>query len=174
MLILKTKGQRWKKILFVSYVFGATILTACLQGPFFRAVDAVPIGGRLKTPMRAIMDSPEVRKIIREEEGRQGTIDQRFREIHTRDELRALAKDRNSHPDQWSPGHKEFVKAMNQAPSITVPGKTRARVLEFSKARCLPDDFSTVTFVRMVIVGKQPPAGSEVWVCTYPYAMYAP
>src|SRR5579884_1287388 len=145
-----------------------------LPGPLFRTADAVPIGGRLKTPMKVIIDGPEVRKLIREEEARQDNIDQRFRGIHSRDELRQLEKEWSLHPDRQSPGHKEFVKAMEQAPCIKVPGKTRARVLEFSKARCLPDDFSTITFVRMVILGRQPPAGTEGWVCTYPYAMYAP
>ena len=78
------------------------------------------------------------------------------------------------HPDQMLPGHKEFLAAMAKAPAITAPGRTRAGVLEISKARCLPDGVSTVTFVRFVIAGKKPPGGTEVWVCTYPYAFDAP
>jgi len=79
-----------------------------------------------------------------------------------------------AHPDQMLPGHRDFLDAMAKAPSLTIPGKTRARVLEESKARCLPDGVSTVTFTRFVINGKRPPGGTEVWLCTNPYAFDAP
>src|ERR1700691_2070787 len=125
-----------------------------LVATILNAQQSVPIGGRSKTPIGAVVDSPDVRKLISEEERRRDEADRFYRENHTAEEKRQHAENLLHHPDQVLPGHKEFLEAMAKAPSISVPGKTRAQVLEISKARCLPDGVSTVTFTRMLIVGK--------------------
>lgn len=135
---------------------------------------SVPIGGISRRPISTVLDSPEIRKLISEEEKRRDQADRFLRESHSSEERLQHTRDLIEHPDQMLPGHKDFLDAMAKAPSITIPRKTRARVLEISKARCLPDAVSTVTFVRLVISGKKPSGETEVWVCTYPYAFNAP
>jgi hypothetical protein len=152
----------------------ARLVLCLLIATILDAQRSMPIGGRSKSPIRGVIDSPDVRKLISEEERRRDEADRFWRESHTAEEKRQHAENLISHPDQMLPGHKEFLEAMARATSISVPGKTRAQVLEISKARCLPDGFSTVTFARLVIVGKKPPGGTEVWVCTNPYAFDAP
>jgi hypothetical protein len=135
----------------------------------------VPIGGRSRGPIRTVVDSPEIRQLISQEEKRQDEADRfLYRENVSREEKLRRFRDLLAHPDQMLPGHRDFLYAMAKAPSLTIPGKTRARVLEESKARCLPDGVSTITFVRFIINGKKPPGGTEVWLCTYPYAFDAP
>lgn len=138
------------------------------------AQESVPIGGRSKQPISAVIDGSDVRKLISEEEKRQDEADRFWRASHTREETIQHVEDLLFHADRVLPGHSAFLEAMSKAPSISVPGKTRAQVLEISKARCLPDASATVTFVRMMIVGKKPPGGAEVWVCTNPYAYALP
>jgi hypothetical protein len=145
-----------------------------LVATILNAQQSVPIGGRSRNPISAVRDSPDVRKLISEEERRQDEANRFYRESHTAEEKRQHGWNLLLHPDQMLPGHKEFLEAIAKVPSISVPGKTRAQVLEISKARCQPDGVSTVTFTRMLIVGKNPPGGTEVWVCTNPYAFEAP
>jgi hypothetical protein len=152
-----------------------TLLLVCvLFATTVQAQRLVPIGGRSRGPISTIVDSPEIRKLISEEEKRRGEADRFYRESHSPEETLRHTRDLLGHPDQMLPGHKDFLDAMAKAPSITIPGKTRARVLEESKARCFPDGVSTTTFVRFVINGKKPPGGTEVWLCTNPYAFDAP
>jgi hypothetical protein len=134
----------------------------------------VPIGGRSKRPTNAVIDSPEVQRLVSEEEKRRDEADRFYRENHSAEERLQRTEELILHPDRMLPGHKEFLAAMSKAPAMTAPGKTRARVLEISKARCLEDGVSTVTFVKFEIAGKEPPGGTKVWVCTYPYAFDAP
>jgi hypothetical protein len=149
-------------------------LLCVLFAAILQAQRLVPIGGRSRGPIGTVVDSPEIRKLINEEEKRRDEADRFYRESHSSEERLQHTSDLIHHPDQMLPGHKDFLDAIANAPSITIPGKTRARVLEESKARCRPDGVSTITFVRFVINGKKPPGGTEVWLCTYPYAFDAP
>lgn len=152
-----------------------TLLLLCVL--FVTTVHAqrlVPVGGRSRGSISTVVDSPEIRKLISEEEKRRDEADRFSRESHSPEETIRHTRDLLEHPDQILPGHKDFLDAMAKAPSITIPGKTRARVLAISKARCRPDAVSTVTFVRFAISDKKPLGGTEVWVCTDPYAFDAP
>jgi hypothetical protein len=120
---------------------------------------------------RVVVDSAEIRRLIRDQEKGQAEVDRFWRESHTAEEGRQHIKDMAKHPDQFPPGRNEFLEAMANAPAMTVPGKTPAKVVEISKARCLPDPFSTVTYIRVLIRGKKPPGGTEVWVCRNPYSL---
>jgi hypothetical protein len=152
----------------------ARLVFCMLVAMILNAQRLVPIGGRSKDPIRAVIDSPDVRKMISEEERRRDEADRFWRESHTAEEKRQHAENLIFHPDEMLPGHKEFLEALAKASSISVPGKTRAQVMEISKARCLPDGLSTVTWARMVIAGKTSSSGTEVWVCINPYAFDAP
>jgi hypothetical protein len=151
-----------------------TLSLFVLFATILQAQRSVPIGGRSRGPVSAAVDSPEIRKLVGEEEKRRDEADRFFRESHSREESLRHTRDLLEHPDQMLPGHKDFVDAMAKSPSITVPGRTKAKVLEISKARCRPDAVSTVTFVRFVISDKKSPDGMQVWTCTDPYAFDAP
>jgi hypothetical protein len=135
----------------------------------------IPIDGEgISPPLRVVVDSPEIRKLISEEEKRRDEADRYLREPSSESEKLRRFNDLIEHPDQMLPGHSEFLEVMAKAPAITVPRKTRGKVLQISRARCRPDGTTTVTFIRMVIKGKKPPAGSEVWVCENPSRFGAP
>jgi hypothetical protein len=144
-----------------------SIISCVLLVAILQAQESVPIGGRSRRPTSAVIDSSEIRKLITEEENRRRE-DPFFPKSGKHMEYLI------SHPDQALPSHKDFIRAMAKASAITVPGTTHAGVLEISSARCLADGISTVTFVRFVLTGKKPPGGTEVWVCTYPYAFETP
>jgi len=154
------------------------MLAAILQGQppvYWNQGAKIPIYGiGISPPTSVVVDSPDVRKLISEEETRQDQEDHFYRERHTKEEKLQHADDLIKHADQVLPGHKDFVEAMAKVPAITVPGKARGKVLQISKARCLPDGTSTVTFIRVVVIGKKPPGQSEVWVCENPSAFGAP
>jgi hypothetical protein len=152
----------------------ASFIWCVLLAAILYAQRPVPIGGRSQRPTNAVIDTPEIRKLVSEEESRQDQADRFYRENHSAEERLQRTEGLILHPNEMLPGHKEFIAAMSRAPSVTVPGKTRARVLEISKARCLEDGVSTVTFVKFEIAGKAPPGGTKVWVCTYPCAFEAP
>jgi len=126
---------------------------------------------RTSEPTKVVIDSPEIRRLVSDQEGRQAEVDRFWREGHTSEEKNQRIRDMAKQPDYFPPGRKEFLEAMASAPSLTVPGKTRAKVVEISKARCLSDAFSTITFIRVLISGKKPPGGTEVWLCRNPYAL---
>jgi hypothetical protein len=154
------------------------MFVAILQGQqsvYWNHGTEIPIYGiGISTPTSVAVDSPEVRQLISEEEKRRDEVDHFFRQNHTKDAELQHVDDLIRHPDRMLPGHKDFVEVMAKAPAITLPTKARGKVLQISKARCLPDGVSTVTFIRMVVVGKKPPGGTEVWVCENPYAFGAP
>ncbi len=156
----------------------AFLSAALLQGQqpnYWNNGEKIPIYGiGISPPLRVVLDDPEVRKLITEEENRRDEADRFFTESHTNAEKLQHAYDLIHHPDQVLPGHREFVETMAKAPAITLPKKARGRVLQISRARCGLDGWSTVTFVRMVVIGKKLPSGMEVWVCENPMAFGAP
>lgn len=159
---------------FIPCLMFAVILEG-QQPIYWNHGEKIPIYGiGISAPTSVVVDSPEVRKLISEEEKRQDEVDRFYREKHTEDEKRQHANDLEKHPERMLPGHEEFVEAMAKAPAMTVARKARGKVLQISKARCLPDGYSTVTFIRMEVSGKKPLGGTEVWVCENPMAFGAP
>jgi hypothetical protein len=126
---------------------------------------------RTSEPTKVVIDSPEIRRLVSDQEARQAEVDRFWREDHTSEEKNQRIRDMARHPDNFPAGRMEFLEAMANAPGLTVPGKTRAKVVEISKARCLPDAFSTISFIRVLVSGKKAPGGTEVWLCRNPYAL---
>ena len=144
---------------------------------------AVATGGTLKAqrPLRinlgpdltkAVVDSPQVRRLVGDEEKRQAEVDLFWRQSHTDDEGREHVGYMANHPDEFPSGHAEFLKAIASAPAVAIPGKSHGKVLEISKARCFSDAFSTPTFLRVVVLGKKQPGGTEVWICAPPRSFW--
>jgi hypothetical protein len=117
-----------------------------------------------KQPITVVIDSPEIRRLIGDQEKAQAEID-RFWRGRPREENLQHIRHLMEHPEDIPPSRKELLDATANAPTLTVQRKTHAKVLEMSKARCLPDGLSTTTFVRVLLDGKNPPGGTEVWVC---------
>ncbi len=117
-----------------------------------------------KQPITVVIDSPEIRRLIGDQEKAQAEEDRFWREPHTREAGTQRISDMINHPYDFPSGREEFLDAMAKAPALTVERKTHAKVLEVSKARCLPG-VTTTTFVRVSLDGKKPPSGTEVWVC---------
>jgi hypothetical protein len=90
----------------------ARLVLCLLIATILDAQRSVPIGGRSKSPIRGVIDSPDVRKLISEEERRRDEADRFWRESHTAEEKRQHAENLISHPDQMLLGHKEFLEAM--------------------------------------------------------------
>ncbi len=168
----------WEAANVRAVMMWAVLLATILRGQqptYWNNGAKIPIYGiGISSPLRVVIDSPEIRKLVGEEEKRRGEFESWLRESSTKEEKLSRYQDLIEHPDQVLPGHREFLDAMAKAPAITVPRKTRGKVLQISKARCQPDGTSTVTFIRMVVLGKKPAAGSEVWVCENAYAFGAP
>jgi hypothetical protein len=159
---------------YIAYFVFAAILQGQRPTSWNQGAKIAIYGIGISAPTRVAVDSPEVRKLIGEEEARRDEEDRLVREMRTKDEKLQHIDDLIHDPDRMLPGHKEFLEAMVKAPAVTVDKKVRGKVLQISKARCLPDGISTVTFIRMVVVGKKPPGGTEVWVCENPSAFGAP
>jgi len=96
------------------------------------------------TQTTAILDSPAVREAIIGEEAEIKKFYDSWGTM-TRDERVAITRDAFRNPDKYLPGRKHFFDAMASAPSITVPGHTRGKVLEISKARCSVSFGATIT-----------------------------
>ena len=125
----------------------ATVLSA-QQPPYWNKGAEVPIHGvGPQAPDKVVCDSPEVRRLIAEEEKRQAEAESWFRN-KTIDERRAHIHELLLHPGQMLPGHREFLDAMSKAPAVPVPGKARGKVVQVSTARCWPDAFSGPTWIN--------------------------
>ena len=120
---------------------------------------------RSREPTKVVIDSPEIRRMVKDEERKQAEIDAFYRTPHSEEEVRKRHFEMGAHPERFPPGHKEFLDSMANAPSMVVPGKTRAKLIEKSKARCMLQGFFTITFIRVVLSGKPPLGGTEVWLC---------
>jgi hypothetical protein len=108
---------------------------------------------RSGTPTSAILDSFAVREAIIGEEAEIKKFYDSWGAM-TRDERAAITRDAYRNPDKYLPGRNHFFQAMANAPSITVPGHTRGKVLEISKARCSVSFGATITYIKVRIETK--------------------
>ena len=135
------------------------MLLACASGcVLFRDPTTMSVvrGGRSK-PIGIILDSPEVRDLVRQAEDPQRSEPWNYTTRQFEDKLR------NS--EKYSPGRKAFFEAMDRAPHIFVKENTRVHVVEFSKVRCnFLHPEATVTYVRFSLLDG-PSKGQQVWIC---------
>lgn len=101
---------------------------------------------RVDEPTRVVIDSAEITSLIAAEEKRMGD----------------MKHNREDHPQTGD----RFRHEMENAPSITIPGRTRAEVIRVSGARCGELPFETISFVKVRIIDKKEShAGTEGWIC---------
>ncbi len=129
-----------------------------LPGRFWR------LNGDSKAPVTLITDSPEVRRMLAEEDAREEEVDHFRREPHTKEEGFQRLEDMRQHPDQYPPGRTEFLKAMGQMPGISVAGRSYCDLIERSKSTCGRSPIETATFVLVrVTTGRS--KGKSGWIC---------
>jgi hypothetical protein len=129
-----------------------------LPGRFWR------LNGHSKAPVTLITDSPEVRRMLAEEDAREEEVSRFWREPHTREEGIAHIRDMASHPDQYPPGRTEFLKAMSQMSGISVAGTSYCDLVERSKSKCgrLPIETAVYMLVRVTTGSSK---GKQGWIC---------
>jgi hypothetical protein len=129
-----------------------------LPGRFWR------LNGDSKVPVTLITDSPEVRRLLDEEDAREEEVSRFFREPHSREDGNAHVKDMALQPDQYPPGRSEFLKAMSQMPGISVTGRSYCELIERTKSKCGASPIETAVFV-LVRVTTGPSRGKRGWIC---------
>jgi hypothetical protein len=143
----------------------ATALVAGCEGclPFSPRFDA-QVGGISNSPATLISDSPEVRRLLGEEDAREETVSQFWREHPTEEEGRRRVEDMIQHPDEYPPRRNEFLKTMTGMPGMAVPGRSYCDIIERSKSTCGRLPTETATYV-LVQVTTGPSKGQSGWVC---------
>ena len=109
-------------------------------------------------------DSPEVRKLLAEEDAREEEIGCFWREKHTVEEASKRFEDMRVHPELYPPGRLEFFRAIANMPGFPVPIKSYCHVLQRSKSTCGTDPSETVVYA-LVGITSGTAKGKQGWVC---------
>jgi hypothetical protein len=139
-------------------ISAAMLVQAGVSGCMFRDPMTMSVvrGGRSK-PIGIVLDSPEVRDLVRKAEDRQRNEPWNY--------TTRQFEDRLMDPEKYSPGRKSFFEAMDRAPHIVVKENTRVHVVEFSKVKCdFLDPEATITYTRFTVLNG-PSKGQQVWIC---------
>jgi hypothetical protein len=109
-------------------------------------------------------DSPEIRRLLADEDAREEEFKQFWRDKHTPKDADQRIRDEHMHPERYPPGRQEFLRAVTNMPGFAVASKSYCRVIERSKAGCGPhsNDGSVYVLVR-VTTGRS--RGKTGWVC---------
>jgi hypothetical protein len=131
-----------------------------LPGRFYR------LNGELKAPVMLLTDSPDIRRLLADEDAHEEEVSRFFREPHTKEESFQRLEDMRQHPDQYPPGRTEFLKAMTQMPGISVAGRSYCDLIERSKSKCQPSPAVASLYV-LVQVTTGSSRGKRGWICEY-------
>ena len=136
------------------------LVLACIAAGTLLAADRVTLPA-----MTATLDSPEVQQLIADEEVRQTeVVDRFFREKHTRQEGIRFIEEMRKHPEDYPPGHGQFLTDMAKSAAVALTGRTRAELLGVSNAHCNKSAIYTTTYLKLKIL-KGPFKGQQVWAC---------
>jgi hypothetical protein len=122
------------------------------------------LNGTSKTAAMLLVDTPEVRRLLAEEDKREEEMNRFYREPHTQQERIQHMLDIMKHPEQYPPGRMEFLKAMSQMPGAFVAGGSYCDLIERSKSTCGPSDVYTTKYV-LVQVKTGRGKGQRGWIC---------
>jgi hypothetical protein len=120
--------------------------------------------GSPNSSITLISDSPEVRRLLGEEDAREEALSQFWRKPHTKEEGTRRIEDMIQHPDAYPPGRTEFLKAMSGMSGANVPGGLYCDIVEQSKSKCGRLPIETATYV-LVQITSGPTKGQRGWVC---------
>ena len=127
--------------------------------------------------VRLVSDSPEVRRLIAEQEAFQlqekteidrfhadsASLEQKWFRDANLEALRQL-RELGQHPDRYIPERIAFLDAMARAPGVTVSGESYCRIINRSKAMCDRHPGPNPTYFK-VRISIRPSKGQEGWGC---------
>lgn len=159
-LLSVKRTKPWLTFLSVAVVLATS--TGCLV--FSDRYWRWRLGGYSNTQIALISDSPDVRRLLAEEDTREEPVIQFWREPHTQEEGKRRVEDMIQHPDQYPLGGPDFLHAMSQMPTVSVPDKSYCDVVERSKSKCGRLPIETATYVLVQVTsGKS--KGQRGWIC---------
>jgi hypothetical protein len=112
----------------------------------------------------AVYDSPEIRRLIADESGREEFVKRFWQENHTAEEMIERVQEIEQHPERYPTGRSEFLHAMANQPGFYVPSETYCRVLKRSESRCGRTLLETSAY-ELIRVTTGPSRGKQGWVC---------
>jgi len=130
----------------------------------YRPKGVYQLNGPASARVALISDSPEVRRLLAEEDSREEAMDRFYREPHAEQEGKQHVLEIMQHPEQYPPGRLDFLKAMSQMPGVTVPGGSYSDLIERSRSTCDPSPVYTTKYV-LVRVTSGPSKGEKGWMC---------
>src|SRR5436190_545774 len=96
----------------LSCVLGLVLMSLCcrLLDPDFQTIT------RDGLPIHVLTDTPEVRRLLREEKREDEQTYRLLKQQHTNEEGGRIVRDMMEHPERYAPRRKEFLKRMAQQP----------------------------------------------------------
>ena len=108
------------------------------------------------------LDSPTVRRLIIERGNQDAAVDEFWNQKHSDEEELQHIRDEKEHPEKYTAGRSEFLRAIIDEPSLTLPKGTYLLDIGTSKAKCFLD--GTPTFRKIRVNGGRL-NGKEGWTC---------
>jgi hypothetical protein len=130
--------------------------------------------GSSDAPVLLAYDSPEIRRLLADENAREEEVNDSFwRSKPTREDGIKRIQDMSMHSERYPPGRQEFMNTMKNMPAFSVPAKSYFTVIESSKSRCgcMPVETLSYVFVR---VTTGPSRGKQGWACGGYYQLFFP
>jgi hypothetical protein len=121
-------------------------------------------GGAPKARVFVVYDSPQVRRLLADEDAREYEVSRFWRDKHSQEGGTKRIQDMALHPENYPPGRPEFLKAMVNMPGFYVPSKSYCRIIERSKSGCGPRPLETSPYI-LVRITTGPFRGNTGWVC---------
>jgi len=152
---MKLVGRSW----MIAALALISILTGCRWDPSndWETSNLVP-------ELRLISDSPEVRRLISDQEKSDAADLQWLKWKQPRDERVRGVEDRRRNPERYAPTLRPFIAAMAAEPNFVVRGGTSCRIVERSHARCAALPLDALMYVKVRIM-RGPNRGQEGWAC---------
>jgi hypothetical protein len=144
----------------VTLLIGSIGSTGCI----FLASRGWRITGNSKMQVLLVSDSPEVRRLIADEDAGEEEVNRFWREHHSAEEIHQRLMDMAQHPERYPPGRSEFLETMTHMPGVYVEGRSYCSVIVRSKSTCgrLPIETASYLLVR---ISTGPSRGKEGWIC---------
>lgn len=110
--------------------------------------------------LRIVLDSQEIHRLIADQVNRDAT-ERRSPFHHT---FQRIGQEGSHAEPIINIQRSQFLQALANEPSVSLPGGTYLQDIETSKAKCFLDPFSTPTFFKIRVLSG-PFKGKEGWTC---------
>lgn len=148
------RGKVSRKAVVLALV---ALLGGCKSDTVWTTSDLVP-------QVRLIIDSPDARYLISEQEKNDAAELQWLEKPRKHDEQLRGVENRRQHPEQYAPTLSSFNEAMEAAPGFLVRGGDLCQTIERSRARCSSEPLSTFVYVKVRLTNGSD-RGRQGWAC---------